>query len=152
NVLRASSLAAVMIFVWSTRLSPASTAQTRVNWRTRTTSSDDRMARRSVLVVGIDVLQGRPTLDQLHAALNIESGPHSRQRQTQFNQRDCNRGAHADDDRLRIENSRNGSDAIEHAADEAVDDLQRGNVDQDALGPQRHDFARQILFERGRKA
>ena len=64
----------------------------------------------------------------------FERGLHARQRQSQFDQGDGDRRPHADDHRLGIEHARHRGDVVEHPADEAVDDLQRGDVDQHAFG------------------
>ncbi len=60
-------------------------------------------------------------------------------------------GPHADDDRVGVEDARDGGDVVQHAADEAVDDLQRRDVDQHALGAVRDDLAGQIFLQRGRQ-
>src|SRR5579871_999733 len=130
--LRASSLAAVMILVWSTRPRPASIARVRVIWRTLTTSSDDRMSRRSLFaVVAIFRLRRVQTLlDHRHAAFDVQRRLDARQREPELDQRDGDRRTHPDYDRVGVENARHRRDVVQHAADEAVDDLQRRDVDQ----------------------
>src|SRR5262245_5003084 len=104
-----------MILVWSTRVRPAATASARVCWRTRTTSSDARMASCSaLLVVAIDLLQAIPPPDQRHAALDIEGGAHAGQRKAQLDQRDGDCRAHAHDHRVGIEDARDRGDVVEH--------------------------------------
>src|SRR5262245_50804111 len=126
-----------MILVWSTRLSPAATAKWRVCWRTLTTSSDDRMARRSVfVVVTINSLRVGATLNQRHAAVDIQRCSDAGQGQAKLDQGDCDCGAHADDDRFGVEDAGHSGDIVQHAADETVDDFQRRNVDEHALGPE----------------
>ena len=66
----------------------------------------------------------QPTLNQRHAALDVQRRLHARQRQAEFHQRDRDRRPHADHDRLGVEDARDRGDIVEHAADEAVDDLQ----------------------------
>src|SRR6202012_5421641 len=92
-----------------------------------------------------------PHVDESHAALDVQGGLDAGQRQTELDQRDRHRRPHADDDRFGIEDTRDGGDIIEHSADEAVDDFQRGNIDQHALGVGFDDLAGQVLFERCRE-
>src|SRR6476469_998537 len=98
--LRASSLAAVMILVWSTRPRPASSASVRVIWRTLTTSSDDRMSRRSLLTV-VAIVRPRSVqtlLDHGHAAFDVERRLDPGEREPELDQRDGDRRPHADHD------------------------------------------------------
>ncbi len=77
---------------------------------------------------------GRALAQQGQAGVDVQSGADARQRQSKLDQGDGDRGLHADDHGLRIEDAGHGRDVAEHAADEGVDHLQRGNVDQHAAG------------------
>src|SRR5689334_21360408 len=140
-----------MILVWSTRLRPAPIAIVRANWRTRTTSSEERISSRSLFVVIFQIRRLEPRVDERHAAFDVQSGLDPRQGQSKLDQRDRDRRTHADNDRVGIQNAGHRGDIVEHPADEAVHDLQRRDVDENTLGPEFHDFAGQVLFERGRE-
>ena len=87
-----------------------------------------------------------PLLDalpqQLHAALDVQRGADAGQRQAELDQRDRDRRPHADDDGFGIEDPRHGGDVGQHPADEGVDDLQRRDVDEHALGARVDDARR----------
>src|SRR5262245_21295957 len=106
TVFRASSLAAVIILVWSTRLKPSSVDHLRTAWRTTTTSSEERMSRRSLFDTTIGVLRRAPAHrgpQELHAFFHVERGAHPRERQPQLDQRDGDGRLHADHDRLGVQ-------------------------------------------------
>src|SRR5215471_977981 len=85
SVLRAGSLAAVTILVWSTRLSPCATANSRATCRTRTTSSDVLIDNVSSFATAIDVLLPFGAgLKHAHAFLDVEGCAHARQREPQL--------------------------------------------------------------------
>src|SRR6202012_3968314 len=65
----------------------------------------------------------------------------------EFGQRDRHRGAHADDDRLGVEQPRYRPDHGQHPADERVDDLDRGDVDDHAARPGDGQLVRQVFLE-----
>ena len=109
--------------------------------------------------MGLSSLDGHSTAlglaqlpEQLHAALDVERGAHARQRQPQLDQRDRDGRAHADHDRLGVEHARHRRDVADHAADERVDDLERGDVDQDAARPVWTMRSRQVVLQRHREA
>src|SRR5262245_59089190 len=122
-VLRASSLAAVTILVWSTRLKPISTARCRTAWRTMTTCSEvvsgSVSADTKTIVVTLRGVERRG--QQFHAAFHVERRADARQRESELDQRDRDRGAHADHDRLRVEHPRHRRDIAQHPADEGID-------------------------------
>src|SRR5215207_8940245 len=104
TVLRANSLAAVTIFVWSTKLNVSSWVSFRTAWRASTTSCSTLSGRASLLRTAIrDLLprvvrrfaQRRP--QPLHAALDVQGGLHALEGQSQLDQRDGHRRAHADE-------------------------------------------------------
>src|SRR5215471_4736783 len=149
SVLRASSLAAVTILVWSTRLRPCATANSRATCRTRTTSSDDLIVIVSSFTTAIAVLLlCAGALKQAHALLNVERGAHSRQREAQLDQRDGHRRAHPDDYRFRVQHARHRRDIAEHPADERVHYFERRNVDQYAPRPCPGDSLGQVVLQR----
>src|SRR5690348_13425857 len=124
SVLRANSLAAVTILVWSTRLSPCATAHDRTLCRTATTSCCERTgmvshrstaigilgqcvgARTSFPLVGI----ARRRAEQHHSLFYVERRTHPRQRQSKFDERDRYRGLDAHNDRFSIQHPRRGRD------------------------------------------
>ena len=85
SVLRASSLAAVTILVWSTRLKPSSTAQLAHDLPDAARRRRD--ARIGSVSVAVDGHRRPPSRrrgaapEQLHAPLDVERGAHARQRQ-----------------------------------------------------------------------
>src|SRR5262249_29143292 len=93
-----------------------------------------------------------PTPDELHAAFDVQRGPHAGERQAELDQRDRHGRPHSDDDGLGVEDARDGGDVVEHAPDEAVDDLERRDVDEHALRAVRDDLAGEVFFERGGEA
>src|SRR6185312_15352480 len=128
TVLRASSLAAVTILVWSTRLKPSSTAQLRTACRTLTMSSEVWTGSFSVRASAIQSLARRRgavdprDLQHLHGAFDVQRGPHAAERHAQLDQGDGDGRSHAHHHRLGVEHPRHRGDVAEHAADEGVDD------------------------------
>src|SRR5262249_37967783 len=100
-----SSLAAVTILVWSTRLSPASTARERATCRALTTSSEVRTSRRSLLGGIFGLRFEARLLNQLHSPLDVQRRLDPGQRQAELDQRDGHGRAHADDDRFGVEDA-----------------------------------------------
>src|SRR6476646_2668248 len=93
RMLRANSLAAVTIFVCSTRLKPISTARVRTHCRIRTTSSEERIGTDSVTDDGtVRFLSFDRTAKQLHAFVHVQCGPHACERQAQFDERNRDGG------------------------------------------------------------
>src|SRR5262249_14352540 len=156
-MLRASSLAAVTIFVWSTRVSRRSTAVARTAWRIRTMSSDDRRDRVSSLSIDIRGLDGglgagavafalaERAAGGLHALLDVECGAHAGEGQAELDQRDGDRRSHAHHHRLRVKHPSDRRDGPEHAPDERIDHVEGGNVDEDGAGPRLDDAIGEVL-------
>src|SRR3954471_23467590 len=104
--LRASSLAAVTIFVWSTSPKPSVTARSRTAWRIRTMSSDRRSGIASACMTveaaapnpgerKAPVLGGRSSTarrdflpQQRHAALDVQRRVDALERHAELHQRD----------------------------------------------------------------
>src|SRR5688572_20721987 len=122
---RASSLAAVTIFVWSTRLNLSSAIRARTACRMRTMSSSVARGFTSLWMTGMDRLRA----EHGHAHVDVQRRANAGKRQSELDERDRHGRAHADDDGVRIENARHRRDVGEHAADERVDHLERGDVD-----------------------
>src|SRR6187549_1207513 len=134
TVLRASSLAAVTILVWSTRPKPRLTAHSRASWRTRTTSSSlrtDTCSSLTTAIAGLTLLAGR--LQELHAPLHVEGRAHPGQGEAELHEGDGHRRPHARDHRVRVEDPGHGRNIAEHAPDEGVHEVEGGDVDEDAL-------------------
>src|ERR1700733_9885665 len=141
-----------MILVWSTVLKPAPSASVRAAWRTRTTSSEERISTFSLFCVVIFRLRRRePRVDESHAALDVQGGFDAGERQSKLDQRDRHRGPHADNHGVGVQNARDRGDVVEHPADETVDDLQRRDIDENALRVGVDNLAGQILFQCGRQ-
>src|SRR5687767_11075852 len=102
SVLRASSLAAVTIFVWSTRLNFSSCVSRRTVPRASTMSCSERTGTTSERVTGIGSF-GVAAAQELHAALDVERGPDAGERQPELDQRDRDRRLHPDDHGARVE-------------------------------------------------
>src|SRR4029453_5576371 len=123
------------------RLDSSSTERCGTAWRTATTSSGVWMARVSLSSTAIDLslLFGDTPAQQVHAALDIQRSAYAGHGQSQLDEGNRDGRAHADDDRLGIEHPRHRGNVAEHPADERVDDLERRDVDQHALGVSRDD-------------
>src|SRR5262245_60349515 len=147
-VFRASSLAAVTIFVWSTRLKPTATAHSRTTCRTATMSSDERIARVSSRRTAIPAPAVLERLaDQRDPLLDVQRRAHAGQCQTELDERDRDRRTHADDGRLRVEDARHRGDVAEHPADEGIDDLERRDVDEHAARAMLRDPLGEIVLQ-----
>src|SRR5919204_2845746 len=85
---------------------------------------------------------------KLHALVDVQARANARQGQAQFDQRDGDGGPHADHDGLGVEDLRHRRDVAEHATDERVDDLERGDVDEHALRPIANDAIGEIVLQR----
>src|SRR5215207_9135425 len=148
-VLRASSLAAVTSLVWSTRLNPTRSASARAACRTATTSAELRISRVSWDSAGISVLRlVQRGSKQGHPALHVERGPHSGKGEAKLYQRNGDGRLHPDHYGCRIEHPGHRGNVREHAADERIDDLERGDVDQNAPGAGGGDPGGEVLLER----
>src|SRR5262245_26437763 len=149
SVFRASSLAAVTILVCSTRLNPISTAHWRVTCRTRTTSSSEWTPIVSSRPGAIE-LSGlaQASADQSHALLRVQGGADSFQVQPELDQRNRDRRPHADDDGLRVQDARHVRDVPQGAADERIDDLEGGDVDEHAPRAVLDDLVGQLVLQR----
>src|ERR1700734_2713644 len=102
-VLRASSLAAVMSLVWSTRLRPSWEDASRTRLLTVTTSGSVTTGTFSVETTAIHLLvRVDRRAQQFHAGIHVQRSAHSRQRQAQFHQGNCDRRLHAYDYGFRI--------------------------------------------------
>src|SRR5262245_58669375 len=86
-------------------------------------------------------------LEQTHSPLHIEGGVDSFENKAELDERDRDRGPHADNDGLRAEKSGGGGDVSQHPADEGVHELQCGNFDEHALGTGFHDHGVQVALE-----
>src|SRR5258705_6339887 len=148
RVLRASSLAAVTILVWSTRLKARPTAHWRVTCRTRTTSSSECTSSVCSRTVGIQPpARAEPAADQSHALLRVQRGANSVQVYPELDQGDGDRGPHAHHHGLRVQDARHAGDVGERAADEGVDDLQCRDVDEHPSGPMPDDLLGQLVLQ-----
>src|ERR1700744_1864600 len=100
-----------MILVWSTRLKPIWRAFVRTACRTRTTSSEATTdivslpSTATLIPLAVD-----DAADHRQSLVDIERGADPGQGQTQFDQRDGDRGTHADDHRHGIEHARHAGD------------------------------------------
>src|SRR4051812_8126927 len=123
SALRASSLAAVTIFVWSTSEKPSSCVSRRTSWRASTMSCSDLSG--VTPLAGVDICAIRVDLPAQHghAPLHVESSCDTRQRQSELDQRDGDGRLHSDEDRLGAEDLPDARDVAHHPADERIDHL-----------------------------
>src|SRR4029434_10462931 len=84
----------------------------------------------------------------LHALFHVERGADPGQRQPQLDEGDGDGGLHADHHRLRVEHARDGGDATQHAADEGIHDLERGDVDEHRPRAMLDDALGEVLLKR----
>src|SRR3990170_4707842 len=98
-----------MTLVCSTRLKPRSMARLRTAWRTLTTSSPERTGN---VAGSIDmtafVTPAQDVGQQGEASVDVHCGADTRQRQAELDQGDGDRGLHAHDHGLGIEDARHG--------------------------------------------
>jgi hypothetical protein len=87
-------------------------------------------------------------VQQREPALHVQRRAHAGQRQPELDQRDGHRRLHAHHHRGRVQHAGDARDARQHAADERVDDLERGDVDQHAGGAGARDLERQVVLQR----
>src|SRR5690349_19204633 len=132
SALRASSLAAVTILVWSTSENFSSWVSLRTCWRASTMSCSERSGASPLVTDDIGTVRVYLPTQQRHAAFDIQRGGDTGQRQPEFHQRDRHRGLHAHQDGFRAEDFSYSRDVRDHAADEGVDHLERRDVDQHA--------------------
>src|SRR5436190_21299535 len=126
TVLRASSLAAVTILVWSTMPNPRSCEILRTFCRASTMSCSERTGTTSLLVMVIDpVCAPEPGAKPLHPPLNRQRGVDTREAQAELDQRNGDRRAHAHDDSLGVEYARHRGDVRDHPPDVGIDELER---------------------------
>src|SRR2546426_3571056 len=86
-VLGASSLAAVTIFVCSTRLKPISTADVRTTWRTTTMSLEEWTGRVSSIGIAVTVAAaGERRAKQRHPLVHVQAGAHAREGEAQLHE------------------------------------------------------------------
>src|ERR1700760_4449390 len=104
TVLRDSSLAAVIILVWSTSENLSCCVSRRTSWRLMTMSLSLASFIEPVAasVKAVPALRGG---QHRHAALDIERRAHAFERQAQLDQRDGDGGLHADHHRRRIQHA-----------------------------------------------
>src|SRR4051794_8844045 len=97
-----------MIFVWSTRVNPCSAETALTDCRARTMSFEERSwitSRLRTIVRSLRERQLNVRAQQLHPPVHIERGAYPGERKPELHERDGDRGSHADDDRLCVENA-----------------------------------------------
>src|SRR4029453_3418292 len=129
--LRASSLAAVTIFVWSTRLKPISQARCRTACRTMTICSEvvsgSKSAEADAILASSYVDRHR---QQVHALLDGQRGAYAGKGYAQLDESNGNGRAHTDDDCFCVQHTRHRGYVAQHTSYERVDNLERRDVDQ----------------------
>src|SRR6476659_4559236 len=133
SALRASSLAAVTILVWSTSENLSSCVSLRTCCLASTMSCSERSGAWPLAFGVIGSVRGYLPAQQRHAAFDVQRGRDAGQRQAELDQRDRDGRLHAHENRLRAEDARDAGDVGDHAADERVHHLERRDVDEDAL-------------------
>src|SRR5215469_14689083 len=116
-MLRANSLAAVTIFVWSTSDRLISTACRRTAWRTATISPESATEIVSVWTTGIPVKVWKANVaaQHLHPFFYIERGVHAAQVEAELNQSNCYRRLHSNHDCLGVQNPSHGRGIGKHS-------------------------------------
>src|SRR4051812_21517329 len=128
TVLRASSLAAVTILVWSTSPKPRAMAHSRAIWRTRTISSSLRSGTSSSLTTAIAALARLAGhVQEVHSELDVERGAHAGQGEAELDEGDGDRGPHSRHHGVGVEDASHGRDVGQHAADERVHEVEGGD-------------------------
>src|SRR5262245_8494694 len=133
SVLRASSLAAVTIFVWSTIPNPCSREVLRTSWRASTMSCSFLMGRTSLWVIVIRLPVFAVAFEQGHSSLHVESRVDALEAQAELDERDGHGRLHPHDHGARVEDARHPRNVGDHAYDEGIDHLERRDVDEHAL-------------------
>src|SRR5471030_1556607 len=101
-MLRASSLVAVTILVWSTSENLRSCVSLRTTWRQTNMSCSVC----SVSVSSVGGAKAIPTIDrrqEMHSAVDVQRRANTLERQAQFDERDGHGRLHADHDRRRVQ-------------------------------------------------
>src|SRR5512139_3002351 len=153
SALRASSLAAVTSFVWSTSEKRSSWARRRTSCRTSTTSASEPIATVSSFRTGMQSSSraappSRARPEERHPLLHVEGGPDAVQGEAELDEGDRHRRLHADDDGLRVHEPGHRGDRAEHPADEGVDDVERRDVDEHAARARSRDLGGEIVLQR----
>src|SRR5436305_312713 len=78
-------------------------------------------------------------------AIYVQSWANTWERNSELHERDGHGRLHPDSDRLGVEDARHPCDVSQHAADERIDDVERGDIDQDAAGAVAHDAIREVV-------
>src|SRR6185312_15186098 len=92
-------------------------------------------------------LRSYQLVQERHAALHVERGSHTFERQPQLHERDGDSGLHSNHHRLRIQHAGHGGDVADHSADERVHHLERGDVHEDTSRTHRDDALGEILLQ-----
>src|SRR6187549_736613 len=124
SALRASSLAAVTILVWSTSENFSSCVSLRTCWRASTMSCSERSGASPLAPEVIGTVRVYLPTQQRHAPLDVQCRGNAGQGQAELDQRDRNGRLHADQDRFRAEDLPDARDVRHHAADERIDHLE----------------------------
>src|SRR5918911_2311368 len=141
TTLRASSDATVARRVWSTTRKPSAAASVRTSPRA-TAMSCSHSRKIDLLCKGPRPPVSRPALFVLvdaelaaqepDAFVHVKHRVHPAQLQAQLDERDGDRGLHADDHGARVHDAGHRRDVREHAPDEGVNHLKQRDVDEHA--------------------
>src|SRR5215212_6573856 len=132
RMLRTISETAVAISVASVREKPSSPASARACARAGTRSSSDAIA--TWTSPSVDIADPGPTVEDLQAFLEIQRGVKRLEIEVELDHSDRHVRPDADDDRLGAAKARGERDGPQGTRDERVDDVQRGDVDDDSAG------------------
>src|SRR5580704_4046390 len=115
-------------------------------------SPEEATAMVSVLITGtlVWICDLNVAAQQFHPFFYIESGMYSAQIESEFDQRNRHGGLHPDHDCLSAQNSRHRRGVGQHSPDERIYDVERGDIDQDALGVYLGDSNSEIVLQRRR--
>src|SRR6185437_16679919 len=91
-------------------------------------------------------------IEELHARFNIQCSAHTRQRHAQLYQRDRHRRLHAHHYSFSVKHPCHGSNVRQHSPNERIDDLQGGDINENAGCACFRNFLREIILQLQRKA
>src|SRR5689334_15611729 len=143
-MLRANSLTAVAMRAWSMAPKPSALAVSRARVRAMTISRSLRMT--AALEEAIAALLGF-SAHHLQSLLEVQGCARAAKLQAKLHQGDRDGGLEAGEHHLCAHEARHGGDVGDQAADEAVDDVNRGHIDDHAPRLVVVDLLQQIVFE-----
>src|ERR1041385_1689148 len=143
TMFRATSEMAVAITVRSDPSKPSCRASSRPFWRAITMSTVERIMTR----ISFSMLQGsfREMVQESQSLFQVEGRADAFQQQSQLHHGEGDVGLDADDDGLRPAQFEHVGDGPQRARGEGIDDIEHGDIDDDATGTGLADAIRQVV-------